>query len=92
MYRILLYLRIDVCVVDSCESCPVISDLLVFVLLSGRIPALLASLYFVSLRKRRVATYNYICMLIRTLYLYAEPIVEPLLLQLYSSCAILQNV
>ena len=32
----------------------------------------------------------YVCMPIRALYLYAEPIVEPLFLYLYSSCAILQ--
>ena len=60
--------------IDSCVSCPILSDFLLFVLLSGRRPALLASLYLVPLRKRRVATYvcrfaQSICTLNRSLNL-----------------------
>ena len=40
-----------------CVSCPVLSIFLLFVLLSGRRPALLASLYFVPSRKRHLARY-----------------------------------
>ena len=63
VYRVVYrYLRIGVCVVviniiSSCASCPVLSDFLLFVLLSGRRPALLASLYFVPSRKRHLARY-----------------------------------
>ena len=61
---------------------------LLFVLLSGRTPALLASLYLVPSRKRRVATYVCrfalcICTLNRSLNISS-------LLYLYSSCAIQQ--
>ena len=86
----ILLLCVVVININSCVSCPVPSDFLLFVFLSGRRPALLASLYLVPSRKRRVATH--VCRFaLCILYLYAEPIVEPLvLLSLYSSCAILQ--
>ena len=42
---------------NGCVSCPVLSDILLYVLFSGRRPALLASLHLVPSRKRRVATY-----------------------------------
>ena len=59
MYPI-LYLRIGVCYYSyqyQCVSCHVLPNFLLLVLLSGRRPALLASLYLVPWRKRRVATY-----------------------------------
>ena len=56
MHHILL-LCVVVININSCVSCPVPSDFLLFVFLSGRRPALLASLYLVPSRKRRVATH-----------------------------------
>ena len=56
----ILYLRIGVCYYSyqyQCVSCHVLPNFLLLVLLSGRRPALLASLYLVPWRKRRVATY-----------------------------------
>ena len=84
-----MYSRIGVCVikVSKINVYPVLFSLIspVFVIRqntsSPRLPI-----------PRSVAqeTRCYACMPIRALYLYAEPIVEPLLLYLYSSCAILQ--
>ena len=94
MYPILLYLRIDVCVLvinnNSCVSCPVLSDFLLFVL-SGKRPALLAFLYLVPSRKRRVATHVCrfalcICMLNRSLNLSSRCICIPLAPSCKFSC------